>query len=266
MSVNVNKLRHPKESFYFLIAAIGGGFVWFMLLLSTFGLILIWGLLAAIGLWIAQQMLQAKILGNAIKVTENQFPEIYNAAKDSADKAGMKNLPDVFVVNTDGVINAFAVKLFSRRYTILASSLVDLMYDQNDVRTVQFVMAHEMAHHAAGHTTLWKNLLVKPAMFIPFLGSAYSRACEMTCDAVAAHVVEKEEPCVKALALLALGSVALSDKVSVDAFTGQEAEMPNLFTFINEILSTHPRLTRRILLVKNTLSKNPKSIEELTAA
>ena len=80
--IDIESLRHPKEQLYFGIAAVFGGIVWLIIL------ILFWFLLipAAIGLailsLIAEQFYKAEIMGNSIKVSETQYPEIYKIVQN----------------------------------------------------------------------------------------------------------------------------------------------------------------------------------------
>ncbi len=56
----------------------------------------------------------------------------------------------------DGVLNAFATKLLSRRFVILHSALADAC---SDPRQLDFVLGHEVGHLAAGHLT-WNGFLL----------------------------------------------------------------------------------------------------------
>ena len=51
----------------------------------------------------------------------------------------------------------------------------------------------------------------------------------------------------KALIGLASGSEKLSPNLDTDAFVRQEAEIPGFFGFVNELYSTHPRTTKRVI-------------------
>jgi len=94
------------------------------------------------------------------------------------------------------------------------------------------VIAHELAHHAAGHTAFWRNLLIKPAFFIPFLGAAYSRACELTADRVAAAWLRDPAASKSALILLASGSLRFRKQVDLQAFREQERLVPPFFGWL----------------------------------
>lgn len=242
--IDVNKLRHPKEKFYFTVAAAVGGLVWLGLLLGTMGMVLIFAAMAAVPLWIAQQFFKAEVYGNAVRVSERQYPELHKVVRQCAKELGLKEVPDVFVTSGGGALNALAIKFIGRQYVILYAELVDLMLSQQRVGELHMVVAHELAHHAAGHTDWKKNLLMWPAMWMPYIGGAYGRACEFTADRLGAAVVGDLEAAKRALVMLAAGTTTL--RTDIKAFAQQEAEIPPFFGYINEVYATHPRMTRRV--------------------
>ena len=248
--------RHPKEKLYFLIAALTGGVVWLLLLLAVFHLplLLIYVVLIGGGLAFMLFTLKAYFFGNALHIDDSQCPKLYAEVRAAAAKLGVNKIPFVFVVNGQGSFNAFALRLVGRGYVVLMSDLVDhYMKGQRD-KELHFIIAHELAHHAAGHTALWKVLLTGIAYWVPFLGKAYGRACEYTCDRAGAMVIGNREACERSLLSLAHGSDALQGMINTEHFLAQERHIPNFFGFLQEITSTHPRLTRRIQAVRTFMA------------
>lgn len=243
--IEINKFRHTKEKSYFMMAAIFGGLCWATLILGTVGIGLLFVGMMAIPLWMAQQFFKASVYGNAVKVSERQYADINRMVQDSAKALGMQKVPEVFIAEGNGMLNAFAIKFLSGQYIILYSELVDLMIQKRQMAELKMIIAHELAHHAAGHTDWKKNLLIMPATYMPYVGMAYSRACEFTADRLGAAVVGDLDAAKRALVTIAVGSAVL--RTDIQAFTAQENEIPSLFGYINEIYSSHPRMTKRIL-------------------
>ena len=250
--------RHPKENLYFLIAAITGGIIWIAIVLAIISLPLLILYVVFFGLAFAFMLftLKAYFFGNALNVNDSQCSEIYNQVKVIGGKlgVGVGKLPYVFVVNGNGMFNAFALRFVGRGYVVLMSSLVDHYLREGRDKELHFIIAHELAHHAAGHTALWKVLLTGIASWVPFLGKAYGRACEYTCDRAGVLVLNDRMACERSLLSLVHGSEALQGKVNTDLFLAQEQHVPSFFGFLLEICSTHPRLTRRIQAVRTFLS------------
>ncbi|MCK4937827.1 MAG: M48 family metallopeptidase [Methanosarcinales archaeon] len=247
--INVNTLRHPKEQVYLGAAAVVGVLIWLILLVATLGTIIFWAIPVAISLWITGQFFKAQLFGNSVKVSENQYPEIYNIVKECSKCLNISAIPDVFIVNSSGTTNAIAIRLLSKKYVLLYSELIDLMILKKQgigMDELKMIIGHELAHHAAGHISPLKNILLFPAMFIPFLGNAYSRACELTADRIGAAFTQDMEASKRALVALACGSDALADQTNIESFLQQEKDVPSIAGFISELYSSHPRMTMRI--------------------
>lgn len=249
--MDIGSLRHGKEKTYGLIAMIVGGIAWTLTLILTSGLVLLFLIPIAIVLFVVERLMQTVLFGNSVQVTESQFPEINQIIQGCSSDYGLSTIPKVFVVNSEGATNALAIKFLKNKYVLVYSEMVDLMGSSGGTEKLKMILAHELAHHAAGHVNFFRSLLIKPAYFIPFLGAAYGRACELTADRLAAAWVGDEKCCKEALVILACGSEKLSSTINVDAFKEQEALVPPILGFLHELFSSHPRMTRRVIEIEN---------------
>lgn len=245
--MQIDKLRHYKESRYRTISLIIGGLIWIPSIFALFPILI----LLMVMLWISEKYFQVNLFGNAVHVGQQQYAEIYEMTQKMAQQLGLQKMPEIFIVNSQGLTNALAVKFLSKKYVILYSNLVDLLWEEGGSQDkIRAIIAHELAHHAAGHTKFWINLIMKPAHFIPFLGAAYSRACEFTADRISAAIVNNQLACTAALITLASGCRSLQSQTSQEEFLEQEHRVPGFFGFVQEILSSHPRMTRRVIAIR----------------
>jgi Zn-dependent protease with chaperone function len=245
--IDINSYRHEKEKTYYSVCLVFGIISWCVLFLITFGMVIFYGLFMALILYIMQQFFHAKLYGNAVKVSETQYSEIFNIIKNCCEELSIHKIPNTFIVNGQGIVNAVAVKFLSKKYVLLYSDLTDLMLKRKQMNELKMIIAHELAHHAAGHTSLKRNLPIWPSKIIPFLGTAYSRACELTCDRIGHKMTEDHFASQRALISIASGSEALASEVDIESFKKQEHEISPFFGFLYEIFSTHPRMTQRVL-------------------
>jgi Zn-dependent protease with chaperone function len=261
--INIKAYITTKEKVYLTICFILSGFIWLIALsLPAFAyyrffpvelysiplMIIIFLLLVH---WIVRELFKAYIFGHSIRVTEMQFSDVYKIALEMAKKMGVVRVPDIFVVNMEGRINALALRFIGHAYVVLYASLVDLMLKRNAIKELRMVVAHEMAHHAAGHVSIFRQIFLYPVTYIPFLYKAYVRACELSADRLALVVTGDLAASQRALISLACGSEALSSKTNIVTFMNQEVEFLLFFGFLIEIFSTHPRITKRVIWLEN---------------
>lgn len=246
LALDPGSLRHPKEVLYLTITAVIGGLVWLLLIWFAW----LYLIPLAVVSWLVGQYFKAQIYGNAVRVSEEQFAELHRMAAHMAAELKLSRAPEIFVLSGQGALNAVAMKFLSGRYILVYGELVDLMLRRGAYDDLRMILGHELAHHALGHVSIWKNLLLGPAMLIPFLGAAYGRACELSADRVGMALSGNAAAAQRALLALALGSEALAAKVDPEAFAAQERYVPPVMGFIHELYATHPRMTRRIIELK----------------
>ena len=178
--------------------------------------------------------------GNGIRVTARQFPVIHELVERHAATLGLEPAPPVYVLQAGGVLNAFATRFFSRAFVVLYSDVVALAQERGQ-DALGFVVAHELAHIRRGH--LKHRWLKIPAYFVPYLGKAYSRACEYTCDRFSAE--SGPDGAIDGLLVLAAGK-SLYRNVDVQLYAAQVDTESGFWVRRAEIASTHPRLPKRI--------------------
>jgi Zn-dependent protease with chaperone function len=95
-----------------------------------------------------------------------------------------------------------------------------------------------------------------PSVIIPFLASAYSRACEYTCDAVGAAFSPAG---IKQGILILASGPKLFKKMNVDAYMQQGFSEKGFWTWLAEKFSSHPHLNKRLLPYKETMKTISRS-------
>lgn len=263
MPAIVKKLRNGKETTYHLLTLGLGILLWPLLLLGVLGALasgnpqisamvgvyLVYGLLIWLFLFLASLFYRASAFGNMILLGPQQFPELHEMVVAGSKELGFKQPPKAFLYNSHGLFNAFARKLLGGRYLFLTSALVEA----NSNEQVRFVIGHELGHHAAGHLNGWLNFLRAPSQLVPFLNAAYSRSREYTCDSIGAYLSKDLAASRSSLQMLGCGCRRLNATMSCEAFLAQEAMVPPVFGFLNEIFRGHPRLTRRVAAINERI-------------
>ncbi len=247
------QLVYSTEKTLFIISAVISGLLWALLTIFTFGIGLMYAGLIFLSILCAHGYFLASIKGYGIRVSEEQFPEIYQLMTDAASDMGMKyNLPEVYIYHLGGIFNAFATHFVSRNFVILTTEAVEACGDDKD--KLKFLIAHELCHLHRGHTR-WMAFL-GPSRLLPFLGDAYSKACEYTCDAHAAYYGVKDvNKSLQAVSMLATVNNKLSDKVNFNRLAQDTRNVSKEFwATVMEINSTHPMTGKRALHLERLLT------------
>jgi Zn-dependent protease with chaperone function len=251
----ISRLRHPKEDGYGIVMLIFGIMYWVFIVIflvaalvtqpATGAVYVAYAIGFALFLFISAALFRAKIYGNYVLISPNQFPHLYNMVQQGAANVGLTPAPTAFIYNSNGLMNAFARRLFGGSFIFLTSAIVEAETDEQ----IKFVIGHELGHHAAGHLNLFKNILKGPAHFIPFLGPAYSRSRELTCDRVGAYLSNDMQSSRSALQMLACGCRRLNTSLNCDAFEEQEKLVPHFWGWVSLIFAHYPRVTQRVIAV-----------------
>jgi Zn-dependent protease with chaperone function len=133
---------------------------------------------------------------------------------------GIRKVPETYVIQAGGSLNALATRYFRSDFIVLFADLLDACGDNTEAR--DFIIAHELGHLQAGH--LRKRWLLLPGLFTPLLGSAWSRACEYTADRYGASVGRDREAALEGLCILAAGAKQ-GPKVNRRALVSQRAAL-----------------------------------------
>ncbi len=240
-------LVNPKERAYLVLALIVSGFIYLSLLISLVGIFYL--IIFGMGLAIAQGIAIGHLRGNGIRVSERQFPDVQRIARQVCGQLGIADVPPIYIMQSGGVLNAFATRFFGRNYVCIYSEILELAFEQGEAE-VAFVLAHELTHVARKH--VWWKTVIAPATLVPFLGAAYSRACEYTCDSYAAYLWPQGSE--GGILVLAAGK-RLYREMDVEAFLAQAHEGDSFWMWLAEHLATHPNLPKRLSNVRYLTSR-----------
>lgn len=192
-------------------------------------------LLAPIAIYIYRFYMAAQARSNAILVGPRQFPELYALYQDLAQRLDMPNPPKLYVTNGNGVVNAYALECNRRyRYIVMHSEIAMMLPKSPEV--VEFVLAHEMAHHKLRHVSLWRIIIgmIPNTLILP--GLTTTRAQEYSADRVAMAVCPNHA---NAIRLLAVGPW-IADGVNPDAWLEQcDAEHREWMVRAANMMSSH---------------------------
>jgi Zn-dependent protease with chaperone function len=191
---------------------------------------------------------QSQLLGNAIQVSERQFPELHCLAREAAARLNMPQ-PPVFITQNP-TLNAFALGFLRRQSVVLHSATVEAMSPAE----LQFVIGHEFSHIKCGHTNVMVLTNSTQGLNIPllsqllqFLFLGWSRKAEYTCDRGGLLANRDPRAAIYALSKLAVGAT-LFQQLDIEDFVNCQRTAMNADTLtqLSESLATHPYLVKRL--------------------
>ncbi|MDR1760443.1 MAG: M48 family metallopeptidase [Fibrobacter sp.] len=243
---------NPKERFYFSIRLIISIIAYLLILLAIVELskapanvlpavlmFLFYGGLLALFFFIRAGLFVGHIKGNAVKITKSQFPDIYEILERHCEKLKI-SIPASYILQSDGMLNAFATRFIGRNYVVIYSEILEIAYEQGQ-EALEFIIAHELGHVKRSHMT--RSLLLLPSVILPFLPKAYSRACEYTCDNIGKAL--SLNGAADGLLILAAGK-KLYTKVNIAEYINNEQNEPGFWKWFAEKMSSHPNLPKRL--------------------
>lgn len=184
---------------------------------------------------------------NAILVGPEQFPDLHALYLDLAQRLDMPNPPRLYLTNGNGVVNAYALECNRRyRYVVIHAEIALLLPTAPDV--VEFVLAHDLAHHKLRHVSLWRLVIgiVPNVLLLP--GRTTTRAQEYSADRVALAVCPNHAAAVR---LLAVGPW-MADGVNPEAWATQcEAEHREWLIRLTNGLSSHAVMVKRFKALRD---------------
>lgn len=242
-----------------------------LLVLSLVSLIL--GVGAIIGLIAMTLFMMFKMYANqisyGIRVSEKNFPEIYEKVREYSRVLGLKKEPEVYVRQQNGTLNAMTYWVPNKGIIQLNAEIVDAAYmEHKDFDTVYFTMAHEFGHYYLHHVqlqyTIWSTMIV----FIPLIGPALftnllSRAREYSADRVAQALTGGKGQ-MGCMMLLMAGRHAykyMNEEEYVNIVAERKYNVVERFSrFAVNLLANHPIMPFRIRALRDSKMKSGRLI------
>ena len=214
--------------------------VWLAVLLLTYGLILVYVPFALLAYLFVHSAFISHLRGNAVLLSETQFPDLYAQFHESCRKLEMEP-PQAYVMMSDGVLNALATKFLRRHYVVVFSSVLDALKSRPE--SVRFYFGHELAHIKRGHLNF--HWLLFPGMFLPLLGAAYRRSQEYTCDLHGLAASVSKDDAMAALGVLGSGTEKLP-ALNMHEFMEQRSVTGEFWMSFHELTGDYPWLCKRL--------------------
>lgn len=180
----------------------------------------------------------------ALRITEKNFPEVYALIEEYAHRLGIK-VPKAYVVQQNGVLNAFSAFLPRRQWICIHSELFEVAYrEHKDMDALAFIIAHEMAHLYYKHATFGYYLSIMFSQMIPILGTTASRTREYSCDRLAQRLTGTDG--LDAMLVLVVDR-HLYKMVDKEDCIEEMRSQRGFFLWVFNLLADHPVMCKRLV-------------------
>jgi len=195
---------------------------------------------------------------NSVRVTKNQFPEVYRIYKQALKTLDAPEEYPLFLSQTP-IVNAGAYGM-DQPFIILNSGIIRLL----DEEELEYVIGHEIGHILSDHVlyrTMTEFLLRLASLGFPIVGLAaravlvalleWYRKSELSCDRAGLLTVQDPEVVMRAMLKMAGGGEA--EETSLQEFIVQAEEYQQggdvadqVFKVLNLMGATHPFYVLRL--------------------
>jgi len=180
------------------------------------------------------RLLRIQLMGSYLRATEDSFPGLYRAVRESCEILDLPKRPSVYI--QPGGLNAFTAGV-EQPIVVLNAGLIDAMTEQE----LRFVVGHELGHIKSGHVLYYQVAMLLPVL-AEMLGTAtlgigallslplevalirWQRMSELTADRAGLLACQDINAATTAMIKLAGLPAKFFDQVNPDDFLAQARE------------------------------------------
>jgi hypothetical protein len=259
-AIDESKLRHPFERIYFFVLVainfllLGLGIAllfhepsWVKshpLLSKQVQVVRFLALTALIGiplLALRRNRREASIRGNSIRLSEQQFPEIYAVLQDHCRRLGMTQVPELFLTSSSIAPFSQTFSSWRENYIVIHQIIFDI-----DVRkttdVLAFILGHELGAIRLKQTSVINEMLLTYVSAVKWLRNPLSRARTYSRDRYGATLAPTG---FRGLLINAAGR-RLMDQVDVQEYLDQSRHYGSLWANANILFEAKPAVYSRI--------------------
>ncbi|MBS1812705.1 MAG: FHA domain-containing protein [Acidobacteria bacterium] len=209
-----------------------------------------------LGVYIVTVIIQQRsAFGTLVRVSQKQFPEIYEAGTIAASRLSAPHVP--IYVKRASEQNIYTLGLLKQPIIVITSSMIDQMSNES----LQFFIGREIGHIRAGHT--WLRTLLRPlGSNIPVIGKLldsvifgdWMNRTEFTADRAGLIACKSLTVSISTMLKFGVGT-SLFQKLDIREFLAQINDVRSVGGRVTEIVAEQPYLIQRIRrLVRFALS------------
>ena len=184
---------------------------------------------------------ESSVRGDSVRVSEQQFPEVYAVLRSHCQRLGMTKLPELFI--TGSSITPFSKTFSSWRENYIV--LHQVVFDINDEKTmdvVSFIIGHELGAIRLNQTAVWNEMLLTYLSSIKWLRNPLERVRMFSRDRYGATLTPTG---FRGLLINAIGR-RLMDRVDIAAYIEEMRSYGGFWSGVNIFFEARPQVLVRM--------------------
>lgn len=184
---------------------------------------------------------ESSVRGDSVRVTEQQFPEVYAVLRSHCQRLGMTKLPELFI--TGSSITPFSRTFSSWRenYIVLHQNIFDID-DAKTMDVISFIIGHELGAIRLNQTAVWNEMLLTYLSSIKWLRAPLERVRTFSRDRYGAALTPTG---FRGLLISAIGR-RLMDRVNIDAYIQEMRTYGGFWSGVNIFFEPRPQVFIRM--------------------
>jgi len=184
---------------------------------------------------------EAAIRGNSVRLSENQFPEIYAILQKHCRRLGMTELPELFLTGS-------SIEPFSNTFSSWGEKYIvihQIIFDIDDAKTmdvISFILGHELGSVRLNHTAVWNEMLLTYVSALKLFRNPLERVRTYSRDRYGAALTPTG---FRGLLISATGR-RLMDHVDIEDYFLQSRKYGGLWSNVNVLFEPKPQVFLRL--------------------
>ncbi|MFS2009327.1 M48 family metallopeptidase [Azospirillum sp. CT11-132] len=217
-----------------------------------------------LAIWIGMEFTKALLVGNAVKVGYDNFPQIATILESVKDKIGYHKDVEIYIVES-GTVNMILHRFFSTKFIVIHSSFVESCESAKNYRDIEWAIARFVGYMKVKKDHYFPIVFeimeaIKKFPLLNLLVLPYERCIIYSGDRIGLALCGEVEAAITGMSKLLIGK-ALYGKVSSDTFIFQSRIVnSSFFAGVARFFSSYPHMTDRYLnimaFVKETVPEH----------
>ncbi|MCM8736740.1 M48 family metallopeptidase [Azospirillum sp. A1-3] len=217
-----------------------------------------------LAIWIGMEFTKALLVGNAVKVGHDNFPQIATILESVKDKIGYHKDVEIYIVES-GTVNMILHRFFSTKFIVIHSSFVESCDSAKNYRDIEWAIARFVGYMKVKKDHYFPIVFeimeaIKKFPILNLLVLPYERCIIYSGDRIGLALCGEVEAAITGISKLLIGK-ALYGKVSSDTFIFQSRIVnSSFFAGVARFFSSYPHMTDRYLnimaFVKETVPEH----------